>query len=56
MTGASLMHEAGHPKSVLWDKGGGFRMGGTHKSLWPIHVDVWQKPTQYCKVIILQLK
>ena len=21
-----------------------------------IHVDVWQKPTQYCKVIILQLK
>ena len=24
--------------------------------LWLIHVDVWQKPTQYCKVIILQLK
>ena len=24
--------------------------------LWPIHVDVWQKPTQYCKAIILQLK
>ena len=21
-----------------------------------IHVDVWQKPTQYCKAIILQLK
>ena len=21
-----------------------------------IHVDVWQKPTQYCKEIILQLK
>ena len=24
--------------------------------LWLIHVDVWQKPTQYCKVIIFQLK
>ena len=25
-------------------------------SLWLIHVDVWQKPSLYCKVIILQLK
>ena len=24
--------------------------------LWLIHGDVWQKPTQYCKAIILQLK
>ena len=24
--------------------------------LWMIHVDVWWKPTQYCKAIILQLK
>ena len=24
--------------------------------LWLIHVDVWQKPKQYCKAIILQLK
>ena len=24
--------------------------------LWLVHADVWQKPTQYCKVIILQLK
>ena len=23
---------------------------------WLIHVDVWQKSTQYCKAIILQLK
>ena len=23
---------------------------------WLKHVDVWQKPTQYCKAIILQLK
>ena len=24
--------------------------------LWLIHADVWQKPTQYCKAITLQLK
>ena len=43
-----LMHEAGHPKLVLWDTqkdrvqrgvGGGFSMGWTHVYLWPIHVD-----------------
>ena len=28
----------------------------TYVYLWLIHADVWQKPTQYCKVIILQLK
>ena len=33
----------------------GFRMG-THGHSWLIHVDVWQKPLQYCKVISLQLK
>ena len=36
--------------------GGVFRSGGTHVYLWPIHVDVWQRPSQYCKVTILQLK
>ena len=55
MTGASLMHEAGHPVSAL-GQGRWVQDGGAHKSLWPIHVDVWQKPTQYCKVIILQFK
>ena len=29
---------------------------GTYVYLWLIHVDVWKKPTQYCKAIILQLK
>ena len=29
--------------------------GGTHVHVWLIHVDVWQKPPQYCKVISLQL-
>ena len=26
------------------------------QSLWLIHVDVWQKPMQYCGAIILQVK
>ena len=65
MTRASLMHEAGHSKPMLWDNlegwdgdGGGRKVqdGGTHVHLWLIYVDVWQKPPQYCKVIILQLK
>ena len=32
------------------------QVGGTHMQLRVIHVDVWQKPPQYCKEIILQLK
>ena len=35
---------------------GGLQDGGMHVYLWVIHVDVWQKPSQYCKVIILQSK
>ena len=33
-----------------------FKREGTYVYLWLIHVDVWQKPKQYCKAIILQLK
>ena len=33
-----------------------FKREGTYVYLWLIHVDVWQKPTQYCKAIIFQLK
>ena len=29
---------------------------GTYVYLWLIHADAWQKPTQYYKAIILQLK
>ena len=29
---------------------------GTCVCLWLIHVDIWQKSSQYCKVIILRLK
>ena len=28
---------------------------GTHANPWLIHVSVWQKPLQYCKVTNLQL-
>ena len=30
--------------------------GRIYVYLWLIHVDVWHKPTQFCKAIILQLK
>ena len=40
-----------------WDRvGRRFRREGTCVHLWLIHVDVWQKPTQYHKAITLQLK
>ena len=65
MNSPSSMHEAGHSKPVFWDnpegwgrEGGGRRVQGgeTHVHPWLIHVDVWQKPPQYCKAIRLQLK
>jgi len=39
-----------------WEVEGGSRGRLIHIFLWLIHVDVWQKPTEYCKAIILQLK
>ena len=42
-----------------WDGEGGGRGvqdGGTHVHPWLIHVNVWQKPLQYCKVTSLPLK
>ena len=35
---------------------GSFKREGTYVCLWLIHVDIRQKPTQYCEAIILQLK
>ena len=35
-----------------WERGSGW---GTHINPWLIHVNVWQKPLQHCKVISLQL-
>ena len=36
-----------------WERSSGW---GTRVQPWLIHVNVWQKPLQYCKVISLQLK
>ena len=36
--------------------GGRFKKEETYVYLWLIHVNVWQKPMQCCKVIILQLR
>ena len=46
----------GRPRGMGW---GGRREGGlgwrTHVNPWLIHVNVWQKSPQYCKVISFQL-
>ena len=48
--------ELGRPRGMGWrgrrEGGSGW---GTHVNLWLIHVNVWQKPQQYRKVISLQL-
>ena len=46
----------GRPRGMGWGgrwEGGSGR--GTHVNPWLIHVNVWQKSLQYCKVIRLQL-
>ena len=46
----------GRPRGIRWR--GRWKTGlgwGTHVNPWLIHVNVWQKPLQYCKVISLQL-
>ena len=50
----------GFPRQEYWSGGWGGRWEGgsgwgTHVNPWLIHVNVWQKPLQYCKVISLQL-
>ena len=65
MASASLMHEAGPSKILLWDNpegsggkgvGRGAQDGWIHVHPWLSHVNIWQKPPQYCKVISFQLK
>ena len=65
ITSSGSIHDTGCSGLVHWDNPGGWdgkggRRGGsgwgTHVHPWLIHVNVWQKPLPYCKVISLQLK
>ena len=38
------------------EMGGRFEREGTYGHLWMIRADVWQKPAQYCKASMFQLK
>jgi hypothetical protein len=57
-----LLYEAGSSSSVLcdslegWDGGEDGQEGNKEGCVWLIRVDERQKPTQYCKSMILQLK
>ena len=61
----SLLCNAGSSNLVLCDNLAGWdgmvsgrrsQRLGAYVCLWLVHIDVWQKPTQYCKAIILHLK
>ena len=65
ITSPGSMHETGCSELVHWDDPEGMGCGGrweggsgwgTHVHPWLIHVNVWLKPLQYCKVTSLQLK
>ena len=50
------------PKPVLGDnlegweeEGGGFKREGTYVYLWPIHVNGWRKPSQYCNYLLIKI-
>ena len=46
----------GRPRGIGWRGRWEGRLGwGIHINPWLIHVNVWQKLLQYCKVISLQL-
>ena len=46
----------GRPRGIRWrGRWEGGSAWGIHVTPWLIHVNVWQNPLQYCKVISLQL-
>ena len=45
----------GRPRGMGWRRREGGSGWGTHVNPWLIHVNVWHKLLQYCKVISLQL-
>ena len=51
--GKFCITQRAQPGEVRW---GGSGREGTYVYLWMIYVDIWQKPTQHYKAIILQLK
>ena len=63
ITSPGWMHETGAQgwctgktqRDGMGREAGGGSGWGTHVNPWLIHVSVWQKPLQYCKVISLQL-
>ena len=55
----SICHEGMAPDAMIlvsFNVQGRFFTLLIHPYQWLIHVDVWQKPTQFCRAIILQLK
>ena len=54
-TGSFQPSSLWQPRRVGWRRWEGGSRGKGHMSvdLWPIDTDVWQKPAQYCKAIIL---
>ena len=65
MASGSLLYDSGHSNQgsvTTYREGMGREVGRrlkrkrTYVHLWLIHVDIWQKSTQFCKAIILQLK
>ena len=59
--GGNLPYDSGNSNwgSVKPQSGrrwGWFKREGAYAYLWLTHVDVWQKPIQYCKAIFLPLK
>ena len=68
ITSPGSMHDTECSGLVHWDDPEGWDGEGCgrgvqdgdlpdpHVNPWLIHINVWQKPLQYCKVISLQLK
>ena len=63
MASGNLLYDTGSSNLLCdnlegWDGvgWGSFKREGTDVYLWLIHVEVWQKPTQHCKAITLQLQ
>ena len=65
ITSGNLLYDSGSSNwssvttqrgGMWWELRGKFKTEGTYVYLQLIHVDVWQKPTQHYKAIILQLK